>query len=49
MYNGVLEAITEVKAMVEKSYEDKEEKKEEMSAQVEMSKEAKFLASYPRN
>jgi hypothetical protein len=49
MYNGVLEAITEVKSMVEKSYEDKEEKKEEMSAQIEMSKEAKFLASYPRN
>jgi hypothetical protein len=46
MYNGLLEAITEVKAM----YEPKEkEEKEEMSAQVQMSKEAYLLKSFPRN
>ena len=46
MYNGLLEAITEIKAM----YEPKEEeKKEEMSAQSPMSKEAYLLKSFPRN
>ena len=49
MYNTLLESIAEIKGMITKGDEEEEMKKEEMSVQQKLSKEAQFLADYPRH